>query len=143
MNLKKMDLWPAEIAVFAVIISIAVLAPPVHAQLAGANLSGVVSDESGAAVAGAKVTIRNMATGDVREVKTNTDGIYSAPNLAPSTYDVTVTAVGFGPMTQKGLVLNVGGEQSLDFKMKIGQLAQEVEGKDSAARVQTPTSADK
>jgi len=121
--------------------AIAVLAAPVHAQLAGANLSGVVSDESGAAVAGAKVTIRNIATGDVREVRTNTDGIYSAPNLAPSTYDVTVTAVGFGPMTQKGLVLNVGGEQPLDFKMKIGQLAQEVEVNASATAVETTTSA--
>jgi len=124
MNLKKMRVWLTAIAVFAVALSIAFLAVPVRAQLAGANLSGVVSDESGAAVAGATVTIRNTATGDVREVRTNTDGIYAAPNLAPGTYDVAVTAPGFGQMTQKGLALNVGGEQSLDFKIKIGQRAQ-------------------
>jgi len=116
MNPNKMRVWLTAIAVFAVVLCIAFLAAPVRAQLAGANLSGVVSDESGAAVAGATVTIRNTATGDVREVRTNTDGIYAAPNLAPGTYDVAVTAPGFGQMTQKGLALNVGGEQSLDFK---------------------------
>src|SRR5258708_33201320 len=121
--------------------AIAFLAAPVRAQLAGANLSGVVSDESGAAVAGATVTIRNTATGGVREVRTNTDGIYAAPNLAPGTYDVAVTAPGFGQMTQKGLALNVGGEQSLDFKIKIGQLAQEVQVNASTAAVETTTSA--
>jgi hypothetical protein len=141
MNLKKMRVWLTAIAVFAVVLCIAFLAAPVRAQLAGANLSGVVSDESGAAVAGATVTIRNTATGDVREVRTNTDGIYSAPNLAPGTYDVAVTAPGFGQMTQKGLALNVGGEQSLDFKIKIGQLAQEVQVNASTAAVETTTSA--
>jgi Carboxypeptidase regulatory-like domain/TonB dependent receptor/TonB-dependent Receptor Plug Domain len=141
MSLRKLNLPAAPFAVFAVIVSIAVLAMPVNAQLAGANLSGVVSDESGAAVAGAKVTIKNLATGDVREVGTNTDGLYSAPNLAPATYDVTVTATGFGPVTQKGLVLNVGGQQSLDIKMKVGQLAQEVEVNASATTVETTTSA--
>ena len=141
MSLRKLDIWTVAIAVFAVIVSIAVLATPMNAQLAGANLSGVVSDETGAALAGAKVTIKNLATGDVREVETNTDGLFFAPNLAPATYDVTVTATGFGPVTQKGLVLNVGGEQALDVKMKVGQLAQEVEVNASATNVETTTSA--
>ncbi len=55
-----------------------VFASPARGQLAGANLSGVVTDESGAAVAVAKVSIKNLATGDVRDVTTNTDGLYSA-----------------------------------------------------------------
>jgi hypothetical protein len=114
---------------------------PAHAQLAGANLSGVVSDESGAAVAGAKVSIKNLANGDVREVSTNADGLYSAPNLAPAPYEVTVTATGFGAETQKGLTLTVGAQQALDFKLKVGQLTQEVQVDAAATTVETSTSA--
>ncbi|PYT80237.1 MAG: hypothetical protein DMG40_13325 [Acidobacteria bacterium] len=54
-----------------------------NAQLAGATLSGVVSDASGSAVASAKVSIKNLATSDIRELTTNADGLYSAPNLLP------------------------------------------------------------
>src|SRR5690242_10025207 len=78
-----------------------------NAQLAGATLSGVVSDESGGAVAGAKVAIKNVATGDTREVTTNTDGLYSAPNLLPGNYEVTVTAKGFQTLVHKAITLTV------------------------------------
>jgi Carboxypeptidase regulatory-like domain/TonB dependent receptor len=141
MSSKKLNLWSVTVGVLGLIIALVISAMPINAQLAGANLSGVVSDESGAPIVGAKVSIKNLAIGDVREVDTNTDGLFFAPNLAPATYDVTVSATGFGPVTQKGLVLNVGGEQALDFKMKVGQLAQEVEVNASLTNVETTTSA--
>src|ERR1700737_4771866 len=107
MSIKRLDVWSVTVGVFGLIIGLWISAIPINAQLAGANLSGVVSDESGAPIVGAKVSIKNLATADVREVDTNTDGLFFAPNLAPGTYDVTVTATGFGPVIQKGLVLNV------------------------------------
>src|SRR3984893_332365 len=141
MSTKKRNLWSVIVGVLGLIIALVICAMPINAQLAGANLSGVVSDESGAPIVGAKVAIKNLATADVREVDTNTDGLFFAPNLAPGTYDVTVSATGFGPVTQKGLVLNVGGEQAVDYKMKVGQLAQEVQVNASLADVETTTSA--
>src|ERR1700730_12276620 len=141
MIIKRLDLWTVTIGVFGLILALVISATPINAQLAGANLSGVVSDESGAPIVGAKVSIKNLATGDAREVETNTDGLFFAPNLAPATYDVIITASGFGPVTQKGLVLNVGGEQALDVKMRVGQLAQEVEVNASATKEETTTSA--
>jgi len=99
----------------ALLVALAVAAFPVRGQLAGANLSGVVTDESGAAVASAKVSIKNLSTGDVRDVTTNTDGLYSAPNLLPGSYEVTVTAKGFSTTVQKGITLTVGAEQALNF----------------------------
>src|ERR1700730_14548957 len=141
MSIKRLNLWSVTVGVFGLIIALVISAMPINAQLAGANLSGVVSDESGAPIVGAKVSIKNLATGDVREVETNTEGLFFAPNLAPATYDVIITASGFGPVTQKGLVLNVGGEQALDVKMRVGQLAQEVEVNASATNVETTTSA--
>ncbi|GAC1702891.1 MAG: hypothetical protein NVS9B4_09360 [Candidatus Acidiferrum sp.] len=139
MLVSKIYKMAAGISIGLLLLLISVT--PAHAQLAGANLSGVVSDESGAAVAGAKVSIKNLANGSVREVSTNADGLYSAPNLAPAAYEVTVTATGFGSVTQKGLTLTVGSQQALDFKLKVGQFTQEVQVDAAATTVETSTSA--
>ena len=112
----------------------------INAQLAGATLSGVVSDESGGAVAGAKVAIKNVATGDVREVTTNADGLYSAPNLLPGNYEVTVTATGFQTLVQKGITLTVGAEHALNFGLKVGQLNQTVTVSEVPPSVDTTSS---
>jgi hypothetical protein len=111
-----------------------------NAQLAGANLSGVVSDESGAPIPGAKVSIKNPATGVVRDLETNADGLYVAPNLPPGAYEITVTAKGFATLLRKGLTLTVGQEQALNFSMKVGQLTQTVEVNEAPPDVDTTSS---
>ncbi len=79
---------------------------PAEAQVAGATLSGLVTDEQGGPVANATISIKNAGTGVAREVSSNPDGIYSAPNLLPGEYEVTVTATGFQTLTEKGITLN-------------------------------------
>src|SRR5689334_3112308 len=59
------------------------------------TISGEVTDASGAVVPGAKVNIRNVATNAVRQVVTNTEGLYVAPSLQPGVYDVRVEKEGF------------------------------------------------
>ena len=113
---------------------------PATAQLAGATLSGVVTDSSGALVPNAKISIKNVANGDVREVVTNSDGVYSAPNLLPGTYNVTASAPQFSTVVQKGLLLTVGAEQALNFTLKIGQRAETVEVNDAPPAVETTSS---
>src|SRR4029079_14710903 len=76
-----------------------------NAQVSGATLSGTVSDPSGAVIAGAQVSIVNRQTGDARAVTTDTSGLYSAPNLLPGTYDVTVGATGFSTTKQTDIAL--------------------------------------
>src|SRR3984957_15993551 len=98
-----------------------------NAQVVGATLSGVVADSSGAAVPAAKISIRNVSTGDIREVSANVDGLYSAPNLLPGTYEVSVSAQGFSTVVQKGINLTVGAQQALNFTLKPGQVSQSVE----------------
>jgi hypothetical protein len=110
------------------------------AQVSGATLSGVVADSSGAAVPAAKVSIKNGATGDVREVSSNADGLYSAPNLLPGAYEVTVSAQGFSAIVQKGIILTVGAQQALNFTLKPGQITQSVEVTDIIPSVQTNSS---
>ncbi|MBZ5660370.1 MAG: carboxypeptidase-like regulatory domain-containing protein [Acidobacteriia bacterium] len=111
-----------------------------YAQLAGANLSGVVQDESGSAVPNANVSIQNVANGTVRVVTSNPEGLYSAPNLLPGVYDVTVKASGFETMVQRGLTLSVGANQVLNLPLKVGQLQQAVEVSAAPPSVDTTSS---
>ena len=85
-----------------VLILVSIASVSVHAQESGGNL-GAVTDPSGAAVGNAKVTIRNTATGVVRNVTTNSEGLYIAPNLIPGRYEVRVEATGFSTAVQSGL----------------------------------------
>src|SRR5215469_3207698 len=66
-----------------------------RAQESGGSIVGTVSDPTGAAVPNAGVTVKNVGTGVVRDVQTNGEGLFAAPNLIPGTYEITVTASGF------------------------------------------------
>ncbi len=114
---------------------------PLQAQVAGATLQGTVTDESGATVPQANVNVRNTATGIVRDVVTDSAGFYSAPNLAPSVYDMTVSADGFSRLVQNGVTLTVGAQQVLNFSLKVGQVAQTVEVTTDAPTVELSSSA--
>src|SRR6266436_5983114 len=111
-----------------VMLSLAVVAStPVYAQVAGATLSGTATDASGAAVPNAKVSIKNSATGVVREVTTDSAGFYSAPNLLPGIYNITVAATGFSSSVQTGLTLTVGASKALNIALQVGQVSERVE----------------
>ncbi len=116
------------------------LSHPAHAQLAGATLTGVITDKSGAVVGNAKIEIKNTDNGQVREVTTNDAGLYVAPNLLPGSYEVKVTAAGFTGAEQKGIVLNVGMEQALNITLQVGQVTQVVEVSDLVPTVETTSS---
>jgi hypothetical protein len=113
---------------------------PAAAQVSGATLSGLVTDEQGGPVASATISIKNTGTGTAREASTNSDGIYSAPNLLPGNYELTVTATGFQTLVQKGVTLSVGGQQALNIVLKVGSLSQTVEVNAAIPDIQTTTS---
>ena len=111
-----------------------------NAQVAGATLSGIVTDPSGAAVNGAEVTIKNLATGVTRAVKTNNDGFYSAPNLLPGTYEVSAAEAGFATMVQSNVQLAVASQQTLNITLKVGKSTEQVEVTSEVSLVQTASS---
>jgi hypothetical protein len=113
---------------------------PARPQLAGANLSGIVLDGSGSAVANAIVSVKNVATGVVREVQSNSDGLYSAPNLSPGSYEIEVTANGFSKTVVKDLTLTVGSERVLNLTLKLGGVEVRVEVKGTPSTVETSSS---
>src|SRR6202158_2860998 len=113
---------------------------PVYGQVAGATLSGVVSDPSGRGIPSAKVSITNVTTGVVRTVETDSDGYYTAPNLLPGSYEITTTAKGFSTLVQKGITLSVGATQALNLSMHIGQASDKVEVSTAVPTVELATS---
>lgn len=111
------------------------------AQVTGATLSGLITDSSGAAIPAATVSVSNVATGEVRQVDTNSEGFYSVPNLLPGNYDVSVTAKQFQKTLQKGITLTVGAQQALNLSLKPGEVTQVVEVLSTPPDVQTTSSA--
>src|SRR6202790_730557 len=107
--------------VYTMLTLAVLLSSPVHAQVSGATLTGTVTDASGAVVASAKVSIKNAATDFTSDVTTDSAGLYSAPNLLPGVYDITVVAPGFSTSLQTGLTLTVGATQALNISLQIGR----------------------
>ncbi len=87
-----------------------------------ATLSGQVTDERGAVIPGATVTVVNTATGARRETTTNGEGYFVALLLPPSTYVFNVQQTGFAPIEVKNVVLNVGDKKSLQIQLKAGDI---------------------
>ncbi len=96
------------------------------AQVTGATLSGTVTDATGLVLPSANVVIENQETGITRTSVTSKDGTYTAPDLPPGPYEITVTASGFATFSRTGLTLNVGAEQTVDVRMRIGQITEQV-----------------
>ncbi|MCU1314357.1 MAG: TonB-dependent receptor plug [Acidobacteriaceae bacterium] len=114
----------------------------IHAQVAGATLSGTVTDVSGARVSGAKIGIQNIETGVQREIVTSDSAsFYSAPNLLPGTYDITVTAAGFSTYVRTGVSLTVGSTTTLNIALQVGSVAEKVEVIATPSTVQLDSSA--
>lgn len=111
----------------ALLVLSLVLTQPVYGQVAGATLSGTVSDQSGALIPAAKVAVKNTGTGLAREIKTDTAGAYSAPNLPAGKYDVIVSAAGFATVEQKDITLTVGESQLLNVSLRVGTASQTLE----------------
>src|SRR6266478_4416851 len=124
MNLKMI-----KFVVFAWIFGlwlVLVISLPLHAQVAGGTFSGTITDPSGAVVPNADVVIKNSATGVSRNVTTNADGFYSAANLVPGIYEVSVSASGFNTEIKKGIVINVGAQSVFNLVLQIGAVANRV-----------------
>jgi hypothetical protein len=113
---------------------------PVHAQVAGATLTGTVTDASGAAVANANVSIKNTATGVVRDITTDSAGFYSAPNLLPGIYEITAAAPGFSTYRQKDLTLTVGASRGVNISLQIGQVTEHIDVTGTTPDVQLTSS---
>jgi hypothetical protein len=96
-----------------------------RAQVSSALLGGAVTDNSGAVIAGAHVTVVNTGTGATRTADTNATGDFIIPALDPGSYTVTVYAAGFEKAVNT-VTLTVGDKKSLKFPLAVGTASQSV-----------------
>jgi len=106
-------------------------------QVQNASLTGLVTDPSGALVAGATVTARNNATNITYKTKTDSSGYYLLGGLVVGTYSVTVEITGFKTAIHDNVVLGVGESGRDDFQLALGAVTQVVEVKTAATALQT------
>src|SRR4051812_44405595 len=107
------------------------------AQSERGNIAGVVTDSTGAVVPNASVVITSHATNIPESVTTNGAGSYTAPNLAPGSYRVAVSALGFKRFVVDDVTLSAGGAARVDARLEVGAVGESVEVKASAAQLQT------
>src|SRR5687767_4878696 len=96
------------------------LTAAVFAQTSTGQISGTVTDASGAMLPGVTVTARNQGTGLTRSNVTTSGGLYVVPLLPPGTYDVTAELEGFQPFQRRNVVVNVGGDVTVGVAMRVG-----------------------
>src|SRR5688572_32022949 len=116
--MKSIRFWNAASSLLAA-AALLMSAGAGWSQTAGAGLSGRVVDESQAAVVGAIVDVVRSDTGFTRQVLTDSEGAFRFANLPVGAYDVKVSAAGFGPLEQKGLVLNVATNRTLELVLPV------------------------
>jgi hypothetical protein len=114
---------------------------PVAAQTTTAELSGTVTDPSGAAIGKVKVTAANIGTGLTHEVLTDDSGNYLITQLPPGAYNLSAEATGFRKTVENNVTLEVSQRAKVDFKLQIGQVSETVEVAAAAPLLESQSSA--
>src|SRR6187200_2741661 len=116
------------------------LAAGAHAQTATGQITGTVTDSSGAVMPGVKVVVTSQQTGLTRETTTSDVGNYVVPLLPVGNYLVTAEREGFKLAVQSDIQLNVDQVQRIDLKLEAGNVSERVEVRANASTIDTETS---
>ena len=125
----------------AIVVAIGIPGP-LQAQGLTGQISGTITDESGAVLPGVTVIIKNVGTALTREAVTGPDGAFQFPDLLAGTFDLTVTMQGFKTYEQKGIALASTDRLRLRaIALAIGGLTETVTVQAEAVQVQTSNGA--
>lgn len=129
--------WRIDLRLLAGLIGLLLICLPGHAQINTGRISGAVTDQSGGAVGGAKVTVTAVATGVARALTTDASGQYGAPNLDPGMYTVRVEFAGFQTVERQNVEVGAGGDVRVDVALKPGEQSQTLTVTESIPQINT------
>ena len=109
----------------------------VEALAQTAQITGRITDSSGAVLPGTSILIRGVATGSERKVTSNEDGYFTLPLLQPGEYALTVEHQGFKPILRKGIVVEVDQRAELNFTMEVGAMVEQIQVSASVQQLNT------
>jgi len=128
--------FPARSLLLLVLASF--FAPASWAQIS-ATLSGTVTDQSGASVPGADISVRNVETGTARNATTNGSGLYELFALPVGEYEIHAKKEGFAEQVQTGIRLVVGQNATVDMRLQVGTISKRIDVDADTALVSTTT----
>jgi len=114
------------IPVLAVLIGMFLSCLPSSAQVSQGRILGSITDQSGGVVAGATVSVIDVARGVTRPLVSDSAGEFQAPGLTPGTYTVRVEAMGFKVVERQNVVVEVGRDVRVDLELQPGAQNQTV-----------------
>jgi hypothetical protein len=117
-----------------------IAAAAAFAQSERGTISGTVTDASGAAVPGAKITITNTGTNETLSTITGETGDFTIPNLQIGRYNVRVEREGFSSEARSGITLNASSNVRVDASLKPGETKTTIEVAAAAVQLQTTDS---
>jgi outer membrane receptor protein involved in Fe transport len=120
------------------LLTMALLATPLMAQTETGQITGTITDPTGAAVPGAKVMVRSAGTGATRNLESSADGTYTVTNLLPAEYTITVESPGFVKVERR-VGVAVGMRVAQDIRLEVASATTTVEVSESVAQVNTET----
>src|ERR1700760_4313017 len=103
------------------------------------TINGSVTDPSGALIPNAKISAIEVDTTLSRDTVSSADGLYFLSGLRPTRYRLTVSATGFRPLTQEGILLEANDTLTINLKLELGATSETVNVEASAVQVDTTT----
>ena len=133
-----MPRWRKFLPVFLALFALSSIA---FAQRDLGTITGTITDQQGAAVPNAKITIKDDATGVSYDTVSNETGSFTRPSLTPGTYTVTAVAAGFQKTQQGNVIVNPGEPVGVNLALRIGNASETIEVTASAPLLQTESPA--
>jgi hypothetical protein len=138
----KSHFMPSRI-LWALLVSIGMVvsaSPALYAQSTYGSIAGSVTDNSGAAVTAANVTLTNLGTQEKRTQSSGSDGLYTFVNLFPGQYRIDVEKQGFKRFAQTPVTVDVQQNTRVDAALQVGEVSQVVEVTSETPLLQSETS---
>ena len=130
----RTNMWKVITLCIAMLVG---AAHPAPAQQSGGSVTGLVMDQSGSAIPGATVIVRDVDRGTVWKTRTGNAGLYEFPTIAVGNVVVTAEAPGFDKEQRNAFALTVNQVARIDFTMKIGEVSATIQVNDVPPLLQT------